>query len=62
MAVAVIVPLGWLDHRIDDVFGLGLILTGTVIGLFAAYVVRFLAPRSRRSTPACCGSRTSSTT
>jgi iron(III) transport system permease protein len=43
VAVAVIVPLGWLDHRIDDVFGLGLVLTGTVIGLFAAYVVRFLA-------------------
>jgi iron(III) transport system permease protein len=49
VAVAVIVPLGWLDHRLDDasdaVLGVdpGLILTGTVIGLFVAYVVRFLA-------------------
>ncbi len=49
VAVAVIVPLAWLDHRLDDasntLFGAdpGLILTGTVIGLFAAYVVRFLA-------------------
>jgi iron(III) transport system permease protein len=43
VAVAVIVPLGWLDHRLDDVAGLGLLLTGTVIGLFVAYTVRFLA-------------------
>lgn len=43
VAVAVIVPLGWLDHRLDDATGVGLLLTGTVIGLFAAYTVRFLA-------------------
>ena len=49
VAVAVIVPLGWVDHRLDDgaeaLFGLdlGLIFTGTVIGLFCAYLVRFLA-------------------
>ena len=49
VAVAVIVPLAWLDHRLDDaaasLFGLdvGLIFTGTVIGLFCAYLVRFLA-------------------
>lgn len=43
VAVAVIVPLGWVDHRLDDVAGVGLLLTGTVIGLFAAYTVRFLA-------------------
>jgi iron(III) transport system permease protein len=49
VAVAVIVPLSWLDRRIDDVAGsvlgvdVGLIFTGTVIGLFAAYAVRFLA-------------------
>jgi len=43
VAVAVIVPLGWVDHRLDDVAGVGLLLTGTVIALFAAYVVRFLA-------------------
>ena len=43
VAVAVIVPFGWLDHRLDDAAGVGLLLTGTVIGLFAAYTVRFLA-------------------
>ncbi|MEX1142903.1 MAG: iron ABC transporter permease [Thermoleophilaceae bacterium] len=43
VAVAVIVPLGWLDHRLDDAAGVGLLLTGTVIGLFVAYAVRFLA-------------------
>jgi iron(III) transport system permease protein len=43
VAVAVIVPFGWLDHRLDDATGVGLLLTGTVIGLFAAYTVRFLA-------------------
>ena len=43
VAVAVIVPLGWIDHRLDDAAGVGLVLTGTVIALFCAYVVRFLA-------------------
>ena len=49
VAVAVIVPLAWVDHRLGDgagsLFGLdtGLIFTGTVIGLFCAYLVRFLA-------------------
>jgi iron(III) transport system permease protein len=43
VAVAVIVPLGWIDRRLDGAFGTGLLLTGTVIGLFYAYVVRFLA-------------------
>lgn len=49
VAVAVIVPLAWLDHRIDDAAGSvlgvdpGLVLTGTVIGLFCAYTTRFLA-------------------
>ncbi|MEA2366901.1 MAG: iron(III) transport system permease protein [Thermoleophilaceae bacterium] len=43
VAVAVIVPLGWLDRRMDGAFGTGLLLTGTVIGLFYAYLVRFLA-------------------
>jgi iron(III) transport system permease protein len=38
VAVAVIVPLAWLDER----FG-ALVLTGSVIGLMAAYLVRFLA-------------------
>jgi iron(III) transport system permease protein len=39
VAVAVIVPLGWIDRRT----GAGLLLTGTVIGLLFAYLVRFLA-------------------
>ena len=43
VAVAVIVPLGWIDHRLDDAAGVGLLLTGTVLALFYAYVVRFLA-------------------
>jgi iron(III) transport system permease protein len=48
VAAAVIAPLAWLDRRIDDgasVLGLdtGLLLTGTVIGLLGAYLVRFLA-------------------
>ena len=43
VAVAVIVPLGWIDHRLDDAAGVGLLLTGTVIALFYAYVVRFVA-------------------
>ena len=40
VAVAVIVPLGWLD-RADA--APALLLTGTVIGLLFAYLVRFLA-------------------
>ena len=43
VAVAVIVPLGWLERRFDAVAGTGLLFTGTVIGLFYAYLVRFLA-------------------
>lgn len=43
VAVAVIVPLGWIDHRLDDAVGVGLLLTGTVIALLVAYTVRFLA-------------------
>jgi iron(III) transport system permease protein len=43
VAVAVIVPLGWLERRINGVADTGLLLTGTVIGLFYAYLVRFLA-------------------
>jgi iron(III) transport system permease protein len=39
VAVAVIVPLGWIDRRT----GAGILLTGTVIGLLFAYLVRFLA-------------------
>jgi iron(III) transport system permease protein len=43
VAVAVIVPFGWLDHRLDDATGVGLLITGTVLALLAAYAVRFLA-------------------
>ena len=48
VAAAVIVPLAWLDDRISDagsVLGLEpeLLLTGTVIGLLIAYLIRFLA-------------------
>jgi len=43
VAVAVIVPLGWVERRVDGLAGTGLLLTGTVIGLFYAYLVRFLA-------------------
>jgi iron(III) transport system permease protein len=41
VAVAVYVPLAWLDHRIDDLTGAGLLLTGTAFGLVLAYLVRF---------------------
>jgi iron(III) transport system permease protein len=43
VAVAVIVPLAWLDHRLNDAWGTGLLLTGTVVALFGAYLVRFFA-------------------
>jgi len=43
VAVAVYVPLAWLDRRIDDVTGAGLLVTGTAMGLIIAYVVRFHA-------------------
>jgi iron(III) transport system permease protein len=43
IAVAIYTPLAWVDRRIDDVTGLGLVFTGSVIGLLLAYVVRFHA-------------------
>ena len=43
VAVAVFVPLAWIDRRLDDSLGLELLLTGTALGLFAAYLVRFVA-------------------
>ena len=43
VAVAVYVPLAWLDARLDDLAGVGLLLTGTAVGLVLAYVVRFHA-------------------
>jgi iron(III) transport system permease protein len=49
IAVGVLVPLAWLDHRIAGattrVFGVstGLLLSGTVVALLFAYAVRFMA-------------------
>jgi iron(III) transport system permease protein len=43
VAVAVYVPLAWLDRRIDDLTGAGLLITGSAAGLIIAYVVRFHA-------------------
>ncbi len=49
VAVAIYVPLVWLDRRLvaaaRELFGveIGLLFTGTVLGLVAAYVVRFHA-------------------
>ncbi len=49
IAVAVYVPLVWLDRRLGDAAGgllgldLGLLFTGTILGLVIAYVVRFHA-------------------
>ena len=65
VAVAVYTPLAWLDRRIVDggreLLGvdLGLLFTGTILGLVVAYVVRFQAlaffsvdSRMRRVDPA----------
>jgi len=59
VAVAVYTPLAWLDRRIAGVADVGLVFTGTLIGLVLAYVVRFLAlaffavdARMRRVDPA----------
>lgn len=49
IAVGILIPLGWVDHSINEFmrerFGImpGLILTGTAVALLYAYVVRFLA-------------------
>ena len=49
IAVGVIIPFAWLDGRIDafmqSSFGIssGLILSGTIVAVMFAYVVRFLA-------------------
>ena len=49
IAVGVIVPLAWLDHRLIGVVRLlsgeevGLLLSGTIVALLFAYTVRFLA-------------------
>lgn len=49
IAIGVVIPLAWLDHRIIDtleaLFGVnpGLILSGTLVALLFAYTVRFVA-------------------
>jgi iron(III) transport system permease protein len=43
VAVAVYIPLAWVDRRIDGATGLGLLITGSGAGLILAYVVRFNA-------------------
>ena len=49
IAIGVIVPLAWLDHRLIEVVRFvsgeeaGLLLSGTVFALLFAYVARFLA-------------------
>ncbi|MGB7520720.1 MAG: iron ABC transporter permease, partial [Spirulinaceae cyanobacterium] len=49
IAVGVVIPLAqfdnWLDSRMETIFGIstGLLLTGTIIALIFAYLVRFLA-------------------
>jgi iron(III) transport system permease protein len=49
IAVGVLIPLAWLDHRVgaalERLLGIpiGLLLTGSAFGLVLAYIVRFLA-------------------
>ncbi|WP_448534396.1 ABC transporter permease [Parathermosynechococcus lividus] len=49
IAVGILMPLGWLDNRINDLTGhfwgteVGLILSGTIAALIYTYLVRFLA-------------------
>jgi iron(III) transport system permease protein len=49
VAVGVLVPFAWVDHRVDGAmratFGIptGLLLSGTLVALVFAYTVRFLA-------------------
>jgi iron(III) transport system permease protein len=49
IAVGILIPFGWFDNTLDawmrDTFGIstGLILSGTIVALIFAYIVRFLA-------------------
>ena len=43
IAVGVLIPLTWLDQRLDSVLHSGLWLSGTVFAVLFAYQVRFLA-------------------
>jgi hypothetical protein len=37
------VTLAWIDDRLDSVLGGAVVLTGTLVGLVLAYVVRFMS-------------------
>ena len=49
IAIGVLIPLAWLDHRLIDIFDSlgwdspGLLLSGSLVALLFAYTVRFLA-------------------
>lgn len=49
IAIGIIVPFAWLDHRLIDWlsvligYDMGLLLSGTLFALFFAYTVRFMA-------------------
>ncbi|NBC26882.1 MAG: ABC transporter permease subunit [Bacteroidetes bacterium] len=49
IAVGILIPFGWVDNTVDSWmreyagFSTGLILSGTIVALIFAYVVRFLA-------------------
>ena len=49
VAIGVIVPLAWIDHRLIDLVRsvtgerIGLVLSGSIVALLFAYTVRFLA-------------------
>lgn len=48
VAVAILLSLAWVDHRLQDLagalgFSVGLLFTGSALGMVFAYVVRFLA-------------------
>ncbi len=49
IAVGILVPLGWIDNQVDSFamatfnISTGLVLSGTIVALLYAYLVRFLA-------------------
>ncbi|NRA56783.1 MAG: iron ABC transporter permease [Phycisphaerales bacterium] len=49
LAVGLLIPLAWLDHRLNDVWNwltgerLGLVLTGTIVAVLVGYQTRFMA-------------------
>ncbi|MFO6424535.1 ABC transporter permease [Motilimonas sp. KMU-193] len=49
LAIGILIPLGWLDHRLNDVFdyfggtGPGLFFSGSILALICGYLVRFSA-------------------